>query len=165
MLRDVYLSLGTNLGDRAENLRRAVAELERELGTALSLSSAYETEPWGLIDQPRFLNMCARFRSDRSPEELLKTVKEIELRMGRRESVRWGPRLIDIDILKVGRLRRKAKELELPHPRMWERAFVAVPLAEIAPRMKAAGGGNLARLARELDPEGRIEGSARKLRA
>ena len=153
MLRDVYLSLGTNLGDRAENLRRAVRELEKELGTALSLSSAYETEPWGLIDQPRFLNMCARFRSDRSPEELLIIIKGIEKSMGRQESVRWGPRLIDIDLLKVGRLRRRTEPLELPHPRMWERAFVAVPLSEIAPRMRGAGGRSCRQIAQELDPE------------
>ncbi len=154
MQRDVYLSLGTNLGDRKANLRRAVSELEGELGTALSLSSVYETEPWGYTDQPAFLNMCAKFRSDRSPEELLSLVKGIEARMGRQRSVRWGPRLIDIDLLKVGRLKRKSESLELPHHRMWERAFVIIPLSEIAPRMKAPDGKSLRQLARDMDHEG-----------
>ena len=159
MLRDVFLSLGTNLGDRGANLRRAVSELESELGTALSLSGVYETEPWGYTDQPAFLNMCAKFRSDRSPEELLAVVKGIEARMGRQEAVRWGPRLIDIDLLKVGRLRRKSGELELPHPRMRERAFVMVPLADIAPRMRIPAGkdaGSVAGLARKLDLAGKV---------
>ncbi len=156
MQRNVYLSLGTNLGDRAENLRRAVSELESQLGTVLCLSAAYETEPWGFVEQPAFLNMCAKLRSDKSPEDILKAVKDIELRMGRQKSVRWGPRLIDIDVLKVGRLARESGELQLPHPRMWERAFVAVPLAEIAPRMRVPGGKSLASLARQLDPEKKV---------
>lgn len=154
MQRDVYLSLGTNLGDRKANLRRAVSELEGELGAALSLSSVYETEPWGYTDQPAFLNMCAKFRSDRSPEELLSLVKGIEARMGRQRSVRWGPRLIDMDLLKVGRLRRRSELLELPHPRMWERAFVVVPLSEVAPRMKAPDGRSLRQLARDMEAAG-----------
>lgn len=154
MQRDVFLSLGTNLGDREENLRRAVSELEGELGAALSLSAVYETEPWGLADQPAFLNMCAKFRSDKSPEELLSLAKGIEARMGRVKSVRWGPRLIDIDLLKVGKLRRRSDLLELPHPRMWERAFVVVPLSDVAPRMKAPDGRSLRQLAREMEAKG-----------
>lgn len=157
MQRDVYLSLGTNLGDREQNLRRAVLELEGELGAALCLSSAYETEPWGYTEQPHFLNMCAKFRSDRSPEELLSLVKGIEARMGRAKSVRWGPRLIDIDLLRVGRVKRKEEGLELPHPRMWERAFVVVPLAEIAPRMMAPGGVSAKSLAMKLDPDEKVK--------
>lgn len=163
MIRDVYLSLGTNLGDREANLRRAVSELEGKLGTALSLSSAYETEPWGYTEQPRFLNMCVKYRSEVEPEELLSIVKGIEKGIGRQESVKWGPRLIDIDILKVGRLRRKTEKLELPHPRMWERAFVMVPLAEIAPRLIGPGGRSCSRIALQLDPEGSTRGTRKPI--
>ncbi len=157
MGRDVYLSLGSNLGDRQDNLKRAVSELEKELGTALFPSSLYETEPWGYLDQPKFLNMCARFQSEISPEGLLSVVKLVEKRLGRRKSVRWGPRLIDIDILMMGDLEQSSEKLTLPHPRMWERAFVMVPLAEIEPGLQSPEGLKSEEAARRLDPEGKVK--------
>lgn len=150
MARLVYLSLGTNLGDRMDNLKRAVCELERQLAATITLSGVYETAPWGYEQQPFFLNMCAKLKSDKSPEELLAVVKGIEQRMGRQESFRWGPRLIDIDILKVGKLRRNRQGLEIPHPKMWQRAFVLIPLAEIAPNMKEPGGRRIVEVSLEM---------------
>jgi 2-amino-4-hydroxy-6-hydroxymethyldihydropteridine diphosphokinase len=153
MERDIYLSLGTNLGDREDNLRRAVSELISKLGPALKLSSIYETEPWGYLDQPKFINMCAVFKSSAEPIELLFLVKDIERNLGRAKSVKWGPRIIDIDILLVGSIRLISESITLPHPRMWERAFVIVPLAEIAPDLMGPGGVSCLSLAKSLDPD------------
>lgn len=97
-----------------------------------SRSSLYETEPWGLADQPRFVNMAVEAETPASPEELLALLKEIERSMGRRENVKWGPRIIDIDILLYGSLVVKSEGLVIPHPLLHQRDFVLDPLAEIA---------------------------------
>jgi 2-amino-4-hydroxy-6-hydroxymethyldihydropteridine diphosphokinase len=132
MASRVYLSLGSNLGDRTANLRRALAELEPN-ARLLQLSSLYETEPVGVTDQPTFLNLAAEAETDLEPLELLRWIKEVESRVGRRQTYRWGPRVIDIDILLYEGRIVESRELTVPHRELPNRAFVLVPLAEIAP--------------------------------
>lgn len=128
----VYLAIGTNLGDRLANLQTAVDALPPEVAV-LKKSRVYETLPWGYEDQPAFLNMAIRAETELAPEALLKYLKDLELKLGRETSFRWGPRLIDIDILFYDDLVFDTPTLTIPHPRLHERAFVLVPLAEIAP--------------------------------
>ena len=130
----VYLGLGSNLGDRAANIERALQMLSERVRLT-ARSSLYETEPVGLRDQPWFLNMVCAGETDLAPKALLDFVKGIERAMGRVETVRFGPRLIDIDILFYDDLVFKTPDLEIPHPRLTERAFVLVPLVEIAPHL------------------------------
>lgn len=126
-----YLGLGSNLGDREENLRLAL-QLLGELLTVTSVSSLYETEPWGYADQPPFLNMACAVETDLTPLELLALAKRVERRLGREPTFRHGPRSMDVDILLFGDVVMATQELTLPHPGMAERAFVLAPLAEIA---------------------------------
>lgn len=129
-----YLGLGTNLGDRWANLREALRLLAAGLGLRLArCSQVYETEPWGVTEQPRFLNCVAEVEASLGPEPLLARCKEIEERLGRVPGPRWGPRLIDLDILLYGTQVVELPDLEIPHPRLHLRAFALVPLAELAP--------------------------------
>ena len=129
-----YLGLGTNLGDRRANLRDALRLLASEAGLRLlRCSQVYETEPWGVTEQPRFLNCVAEVASTLEPEPLLARCKEVEERLGRVPGTRWGPRLIDMDILLYGAQVVELPHLEIPHPRLHLRAFALVPLAELAP--------------------------------
>ena len=138
--RAVYLSLGANLGNREETLREAVKRLGAAEGVSVTaVSSVYETEPWGKTDQPRFLNLAAAIRTTLTPEELLALTQSIENALGRVRHERWGARTIDIDVLCFEGVERNTPELTLPHPYMTERAFVLVPLAEIAPALKVRG--------------------------
>ncbi len=127
----VYLGLGTNLGDRRHNLSMAV-ELLREQVCLSDLSSVYETEPAYVTEQPRFFNMVCRGYTALRPYDLLSFVKNLEQRIGRQPGQRFGPRLIDIDILFYDDIIINVPELVVPHPRFAERAFVLVPLSEIA---------------------------------
>ena len=130
----VYLGLGSNLGNRARNIYAAL----RRLGSRIQLeriSSLYETEPVGRADQPWFLNLVCSGKTELSAEALLDLVKSIEQEMGRKEGPRFGPRLIDIDILLYDDLVLETPELEIPHPRLHERGFVLVPLNELAPSL------------------------------
>jgi 2-amino-4-hydroxy-6-hydroxymethyldihydropteridine diphosphokinase len=129
----VYLGIGTNLGDREANCRRAVFMLAQRGVEVVTESSRIETEPWGITDQPRFLNMAVEARTGRTPQELLGICKDIEHEMGRVETGRWGPRVIDIDILLYDAEVIDEPGLQVPHPLMHERRFVLEPLAEIAP--------------------------------
>jgi 2-amino-4-hydroxy-6-hydroxymethyldihydropteridine diphosphokinase len=138
-MRRIGLGLGANLGDPAENLRRAVASLSDAGIVFDALSSLYATAPWGVADQPDFVNACALARTSLAPLALLDLVKETEKALGRAETRRWGPRVIDIDILFHGDLRWRDDRLTLPHPGLFERAFVLVPLAEIAPDLAFDG--------------------------
>ena len=132
----VYLGLGSNLGDRAANLRRALALLA-EVMRVDARSAIYETEPWGFHQQPDFLNLVCRGSTHLEPAELLAAVKSIETNLGRLPSrCRYGPRLIDIDILLYGQCVVSGEDLHIPHPRLPERPFVLVPLAEIAPNLR-----------------------------
>jgi 2-amino-4-hydroxy-6-hydroxymethyldihydropteridine diphosphokinase len=135
---DVYLSLGSNLGERENNLRTAIKALSKEI-TLGSVSSLYETDPVGVLDQPYFLNLAVSGETSRPAEELLAAVKRIEDQAGRVPSFRWGPRVVDIDILLYDELTLETPELVIPHPEMNHRAFVLVPLAEIAPAIKPTG--------------------------
>lgn len=126
----VYLALGSNLGDREANLRAALAGMEPKVHV-LEESNIYETPPWGYTDQPAFLNMAVKARTRLRPRGLLKYLKELEAEMGREESFRYGPRKIDLDILFFDDLILNEDALTIPHPRMQERAFVLVPLADV----------------------------------
>jgi 2-amino-4-hydroxy-6-hydroxymethyldihydropteridine diphosphokinase len=130
----VHLGLGTNVGDRDRNLRTALTQL-RPIMDIDSISSVYETDPVGYADQPRFLNIVARARCSLSPAELLQELIAIEERMGRRRTFRNAPRIIDIDILLYGDVVLAQPGLDLPHPRLTERAFVLAPLVEISPEL------------------------------
>jgi 2-amino-4-hydroxy-6-hydroxymethyldihydropteridine diphosphokinase len=130
-LHTVYLGLGSNQGDRLALLKRAIVDLgERIIITAKS--HIYETEPWGVIDQPDFLNMCVEGKTELGPHELLQFVKQIEKRLGRKPRKRWGPREIDIDILFFDQLILDGSLLTIPHKGVVKRATVLVPLADIA---------------------------------
>ncbi|HEY6072022.1 MAG TPA: 2-amino-4-hydroxy-6-hydroxymethyldihydropteridine diphosphokinase, partial [Anaerolineales bacterium] len=131
----VYLALGSNLGDRLLNLRAAVDALAPEV-RVVAESSVYETPPWGYADQPAFLNMAVKAETDLSPRRLLRHLKGIESRLGRKPGIRYGPRLIDLDILFYDDLVLDEEALTIPHPRLHERAFVLVPLADVAPELK-----------------------------
>ena len=137
---NAYLSLGANLGKREETLREAVRRLAKhEDIKILAVSSLYETEPWGKTDQPRFLNLAVSLQTRLSPESLLAVVQALETELGRVRHEHWGPRIIDIDILHIEGVERNTSELTLPHPYMTERAFVLIPLAEIASKLVVKG--------------------------
>jgi len=128
----VYLGLGSNLWNREENMRRALELLGESMRLQLT-SSLYDTEPWGYKDQPRFLNCACEVRTHLQPRQLLSVVNQVERSVGRETSFPMGPRVMDVDILFYGQNVMRESELEVPHPRLAERAFVLVPLAEIAP--------------------------------
>jgi 2-amino-4-hydroxy-6-hydroxymethyldihydropteridine diphosphokinase len=135
MLKSVYLSLGSNIGDRISNLNQALLLLAG-LGKVAAVSSFYETEPVGLTAQPWFLNCAARLDSEKMPKQLMKCILDIERGMGRVRRQKKGPRNIDIDILFFGSSIVETKELTIPHPALHERHFVLEPLAEIAPELR-----------------------------
>jgi 2-amino-4-hydroxy-6-hydroxymethyldihydropteridine diphosphokinase len=129
---EAYLSLGSNLGNRTENIKGALEKLGALKGTEIvSISSFYETEPEGFKEQPSFINMAAKIETYLSPHELLENIKAIERKMGRVDSSRWGPRSIDIDIILYGDEVISEPGLSIPHKRVGERDFVLVPLSEI----------------------------------
>ncbi len=130
----VYLGLGSNLGDRVKNLAEAVRFLSETSGTTLvSVSNLYETAPEYFRDQPGFINCAAELKTVFTPEELLEHIRKLEEKMGRERGIRYGPRIIDVDILLCGNAIIKKKGLCIPHDKMAERLFVLLPLAEIAP--------------------------------
>lgn len=137
-MNKIYLSLGTNLGDKQGNLEHALRLLSGKVAI-LKKSSLYETEPVGFKDQPWFLNMVAEGETDLSPENLLSLTQSIEYDMKRVKTIVNGPRIIDIDILLYEGVAIKTELLTIPHPRMLERAFVMVPLYEIAPELELEG--------------------------
>lgn len=132
---EVYLGLGSNMGDRQGNLSRALDLISRKLQMG-EVSSVYDTEPMGDVSQPRFLNMVCQVYTRIAPEALLILAKGIETKLGRASGKPNAPRPIDIDILLYGDRVIETPELVIPHPRLAERAFVLVPLAEIAPALK-----------------------------
>jgi 2-amino-4-hydroxy-6-hydroxymethyldihydropteridine diphosphokinase len=138
-LKLVYLALGSNLGDRAENLRLAREQIETPDLHVLRASSIYETAPRDVEDQPWFLNQVLECETDLFPRQLLGRLQKIERKMGRKRTLAKGPREIDLDILLFGNAVVKAPELEVPHPRLPERRFVLEPLAELAPDKKHPG--------------------------
>ncbi|MDR5695039.1 MAG: 2-amino-4-hydroxy-6-hydroxymethyldihydropteridine diphosphokinase [Armatimonadota bacterium] len=149
----VYLSLGSNLGDRAKTLEQALDALERSGRVRITKrSSLYETAPVGLANQPWFLNMAVEAETDLDPHSLLALIHEVEAGLGRKREVRWGPRTVDIDILLYGEEAISTETLTIPHPEMHRRAFVLVPLLEIAPGLHHPQYGPLAEILHTLAP-------------
>lgn len=164
MSRRAFLALGSNVGDRLQHLRDAIARLRETQGAnLLRLSRVYETEPIGVTDQPRFLNTVVEVEmgEEMSARDLLKIAKSIECELGRIERERWGPREIDIDVLMVDDEQVKDGDFELPHPRMWERGFVMVPLAELAPELRGPSGETVAQIAARLREEQGVHADVR----
>jgi 2-amino-4-hydroxy-6-hydroxymethyldihydropteridine diphosphokinase len=130
MTARAFLGLGSNLGDRWHYLRAAVAQLP----DVIRVSPVYETDPVGGPDgQDPYLNLVVELSTDRSPRQLLEAAQTAEAAAGRQRTTRWGPRTLDVDVLLVGDQIVNDRDLVIPHPRMWERAFVLVPLADLAP--------------------------------
>ncbi len=156
-MTEVYIALGGNLGDRAANLEAALAAL----GARVALrdrSPVYETEPQYMAGQPRFLNMVVRGETDLDADGLLRHLKELEKSLGRTGGVRYGPRLIDLDILFYGDAVIERPGLSIPHPRLGERAFVLRPLADIAPQLvHPVTGKTITRMLDELPGGGGVE--------
>jgi 2-amino-4-hydroxy-6-hydroxymethyldihydropteridine diphosphokinase len=157
---EVGFSLGSNIGEKAEMIRRAVYMLQ-DTGaiTGITISSLYRTAPWGhVVEQDWFVNACGFGYTKLPPVELLRRCKDIETRLGRSETVRWGPRVIDIDLLYYGDLELDTPSLTIPHREILNRAFVLIPLAEIRPDRKI-GDLSVAEAAAAIDGDGieRIE--------
>jgi len=133
-MHTVYIALGTNLGARRQNLAQAEKAL-KQIVFVVSKSSIYETPPWGYSDQPAFLNQVLMIDTSLEPENLLVELKRIERELGREESFRYGPRLIDLDILFYDNIVYNSDKLSIPHPQIVNRAFVLTPLVELAPEM------------------------------
>jgi 2-amino-4-hydroxy-6-hydroxymethyldihydropteridine diphosphokinase len=150
---EVYASLGSNIGDKAANIREALRRLEAAGVEIVACSPLYRTPPWGPVEQDWFLNACAHLRTDRAPLDLMRLCLALERAMGRERLVRWGPRLIDVDLLAYDDVAIDAPDLVLPHPRLFERAFVLVPLVDIAPDF-AIGGVRAADVLKTLDRDG-----------
>ena len=149
-----YVGLGANLGDREAALGRAVELLDEADGIdVVAVSSWRETEPWGPVEQPPFLNGAAALETDLDPGALLEVLLDVERRLGRvrREGERWGPRVIDLDVLLYGDLVVDEPGLAVPHPHLHERRFALEPLAELAPDALVPGRGTVAALLDALD--------------
>ncbi len=156
---EALIGLGGNLGDVAATLRAALRCLESGGCRVVARSSNWKTPPWGVTDQPAFVNACALIETDLEPRALLDLCLDTEQALGRRRDVKWGPRVIDLDVLDYDGRTVAEPGLSLPHPFLTERAFVLVPLAEIVPDRIVAGASVRAHLAR-IDATGveRIEG-------
>lgn len=150
----VFIGLGSNLGDRSSYLNKAIESLPPEV-KPLKMSRVYQTPPWGYTDQPDFLNQVVEAQTDLKPEALLLRLKGIEKELGRIERFRYGPRCIDLDILFYGDLIYRSETLIIPHPDLVKRAFVLVPLNEIAPDLVHPESGiKISALLEKLDCEG-----------
>ena len=151
-----YLALGTNLGDRPHNLCRAILSLSPSV-RVLAESALYETPPWGVTDQPAFLNMVIKAETDLPPAALLERLRKLERDMGRQPTVRYGPRLIDLDILFYDDKVIETPTLTIPHPRLHERSFVLVPLADLAPGLvHPLTGSTVREMLKQVDSKGVI---------
>jgi 2-amino-4-hydroxy-6-hydroxymethyldihydropteridine diphosphokinase len=131
--QEIFLGLGSNIGDKKSYLKKACDLIEQEIGQIIGFSSLYITQPWGNTNQEKFINQVIRLIADVEPKFLLDKVAEIENSLGRVRDVNWGPRTIDIDILYFGKYVIDRESLQIPHPELTERKFVLVPLVEIAP--------------------------------
>ncbi len=131
-MHTAYIGIGANLGNREENCELAIKFLIKNGITVTKRSSMLETEPWGVKEQPNFINMALEIKTSLKPDELLHFLKNIEIEVGRLPTAHWGPRVIDLDILLYDDIILKTSELEIPHPGISEREFVLKPLAEIA---------------------------------
>lgn len=155
-MKTAAIALGSNMGDRLGNLRQAVHLLENQRIRVTTRSDVFETNPVGVENQRRFLNACILVQTDLSPLELLAETQRVETQLGRARDVRWGPRTIDLDILLFDKMIVNEETLVIPHPRMTERAFVLVPLAQICPgRLHPGTGETIAALAEKIRDEDR----------
>ena len=147
-----YVGLGANLGEREETIRHALELLDAVVGVRVTaVSRIRETEPWGPVEQPAFLNAVAELRTTIGPEDLLRVLLDVERKLGRvRDGERWGPRSIDLDLLLHGATELDVPGLTLPHPRLHERRFVLEPLAELAPDALVPGRGRVVDLLRTM---------------
>lgn len=134
-MSEVFIQLGSNLGNRMQALNKAMDLMHNMLGKPLKISGIYESQAWGNENQENFLNCVVSYKTSMHPLELLKHLKEIEIKIGRVQNTKWGPRLIDLDILMFGKSVFLANDLKIPHPKMSQRAFVMIPLADIAPNL------------------------------
>ncbi|HET6683188.1 MAG TPA: 2-amino-4-hydroxy-6-hydroxymethyldihydropteridine diphosphokinase [Gaiella sp.] len=151
-----YVGLGSNLGNRERTIERAVGLLHADPGVdVVSVSSLRETEPWGPVEQPRFLNGAVEVETSLEPRELLGVLLDIERRLGRVRAERFGPRTIDLDLLLYGEAVIDEPGLVVPHPRLYERAFALEPLHELTPELVVPGRGSVADLLAALAGEGR----------
>lgn len=132
IINEVYLIIGSNLGYRAANIRQAIFLITDEIGSVIERSSLYETEAWGISDQPLFYNQVLKVQTSLNPQSLLQHILAIEKKMGRVREKKYDARIIDIDILFFNNIILKSANLIIPHPRIGERNFVLAPLAEIA---------------------------------
>ncbi|MDP9023840.1 MAG: 2-amino-4-hydroxy-6-hydroxymethyldihydropteridine diphosphokinase [Candidatus Eremiobacteraeota bacterium] len=132
-MHDAAIAIGSNLGDPVKNVRKAIGAL-REAGELSAVSRLYRTEPWGEPDQPQFINAVALIKTQLAPRPLLAALQKIEQEMGRTTTYKWGPRVIDLDIVYYDDIIIDGPDLILPHPHFRERSFVLVPLAEIDAR-------------------------------
>jgi len=133
--QEIYIGLGSNLGDRLANIRKAIELMKEEGIEIVEESSIYETEPVGYKEQGWFLNSVVKAKTELSPVRLWKRLEKIERSMGRKREIKWGPRIIDLDILFYGNRILNGKELKIPHSELHKRRFVLVPLEEIAPKL------------------------------
>lgn len=139
MNEPIFILLGSNVGDCQANLLNARHEISRSIGKIITTSSVYKTAPWGNTHQPDFFNQVIGIDSTLSPDELLEGIQKIEKRLGRKREVKWGPRIIDIDILLWGARTMKTPRLTIPHPELPHRRFALLPLTEIAPEFLHPG--------------------------
>lgn len=150
-----WIGLGGNLGEPENELAQTFAELNRLPDTELrARSRLYRTKPWGPVTQADFVNAVARLETDLEAEALLDELLAVEARHGRERRERWGPRILDLDLLLYGEKCITTERLEVPHPRIAERAFVLVPLAELAPELEVPGAGPISALLAGLDTSG-----------
>lgn len=152
-MADAALGLGSNLGDKRDNLTRAITRLTDQGLRIIARSADYRTPPWGPVAQDWFVNACLLVRTRHSPQALLDLCLKVESELGRVRGQRYGPRMIDIDILTYDDLVLDSPALTIPHPRLRERAFVLVPLAEIAPDL-VIGGDRVADVAARIEAAG-----------
>ena len=154
----IYIGLGSNIGDRLTNLKRGVSLLSQTFDVVCT-SSIYETEPWGYLNQPNFLNAVIQVTTTKEPLDVLSVLKLAEIESGRvDDGTRWGPRSFDADLLFYGSQVYKTYDLEMPHPRIKERAFVLIPLAEIAPSfVDPVSHETIQRLMDLLDSQGEVK--------
>ncbi len=139
-LVDAYLSLGTNVGERVNNLSRALSLIAGfEKSKISKVSRIYETEPWGYTEQENFLNLCLRLKTSLAPYDLLHKSQEVETELDRVREFKWGPRTMDVDILLYGEYKEETEELTIPHKHMHERAFVLGPMLELNPKLQVKG--------------------------
>lgn len=133
---NVFLGIGSNIGNRAGNIHDAIGLLEKNVGKIAKKSHVYETQPWGEPNQDPFYNQVVMLNTTLDPRDLLDKISRIERELGRERKEKWGPRVIDIDILFYGKRVIRDKGLEIPHPELHKRGFVLVPMMEIAPEFE-----------------------------